>query len=334
MGGDDAREVAALVHHGEPRDAVLAHQVDCAPDRGVLVDGHHVRRVDVADDERVEAVEYGVEDGVLGDDAPQPVALEHRRDLHAALDEHPRGVPDVLRPTHLRRGPSERLRLRVVLDVGLEELLLRDDARVLAVLGDDDPLRVPLLEDGPDLPEALAGVDLGEIPRCDVGDIHLYLPRRLDPAVLKPRFGVRASVNWPPAERRLVIPDLGAALGEYTYLASEVFFGAVALALLVRADALRRAAVTIAVLYPVAYVWDWYTLAIGVFEIRLRTGVNLLGIPVEEHLFIVVVPALVLGVHETVHAHLGEEPATDAHGGSATGEDVADEGEAETRHGP
>jgi lycopene cyclase domain-containing protein len=98
------------------------------------------------------------------------------------------------------------------------------------------------------------------------------------------------------------LPDIGAVLGEYTYLASEVVFGAAALALLVRADAIRRAAVTIAVLYPVAYVWDWYTLTIGVFEIPLRTGVELLGIPVEEHLFIVVVPAFVLGIHETVHA--------------------------------
>lgn len=97
-----------------------------------------------------------------------------------------------------------------------------------------------------------------------------------------------------------MLPDVGAVFGPYTYLASEVAFGAVALFLLYRADALREAAVTIAVLYPVGYVWDWYTLAIGVFEIRLRTGVELLGIPIEEHLFIVVVPALVLGIHETL----------------------------------
>ena len=97
-----------------------------------------------------------------------------------------------------------------------------------------------------------------------------------------------------------MLPDVGAVFGPYTYLASELVFGAVALALLYRADALREAAVTIAVLYPIGYVWDWYTLAIGVFEIRLRTGVELLGIPIEEHLFIVVVPALVLGIHETL----------------------------------
>ena len=95
--------------------------------------------------------------------------------------------------------------------------------------------------------------------------------------------------------------DISALFGEYTYLASEVFFGAIALGLLYRADALQRAGLTIAVLYPVAYLWDWYTLTIGVFSIDLRTGWSLLGIPVEEHLFMVVVPALVIGVHETLH---------------------------------
>ncbi|WP_276272609.1 lycopene cyclase domain-containing protein [Haloarcula litorea] len=96
-----------------------------------------------------------------------------------------------------------------------------------------------------------------------------------------------------------MLPDIG-VLGPYTYLATEVAFGSVALALLWRAGAVRSAARTIAVLYPVAYVWDWYTLTVGVFSIELRTGVELLGIPVEEHVFIVVVPALVLGVHETL----------------------------------
>ncbi|WP_336036598.1 lycopene cyclase domain-containing protein [Halobacterium yunchengense] len=97
------------------------------------------------------------------------------------------------------------------------------------------------------------------------------------------------------------VPDVGAVFGPYTYLASEVAFGAVAFALLYRAGALRRAAATVAALYPVAYVWDWYTLTIGVFAVELRTGVDLLGIPVEEHLFMVVVPALVVGFHETIH---------------------------------
>lgn len=97
-----------------------------------------------------------------------------------------------------------------------------------------------------------------------------------------------------------MLPDIG-VLGPYTYLATEALFGTVAAVLLVRANALRSAARTIAVLYPVAYVWDWYTLQVGVFSIELRTGVDLLGIPVEEHLFIVVVPAFVLGIHETVN---------------------------------
>lgn len=99
-----------------------------------------------------------------------------------------------------------------------------------------------------------------------------------------------------------MVPDISAVLGPYTYLASELVFGSIALVLLVRAGALRRAGVTIAVLYPVAFFWDWYTLTIGVFSIRLRTGVSLLGIPIEEHLFMIVVPALVIGVHETLGA--------------------------------
>ncbi|MEZ3115928.1 UbiA family prenyltransferase [Halobaculum sp. MBLA0147] len=109
------------------------------------------------------------------------------------------------------------------------------------------------------------------------------------------------------------LPDV-TVLGPYTYLATEVVFGSLAVWLLVRARALRRALVTVAVVYPLAYVWDWYTLEVGVFAITMRTGVELLGIPLEEHLFMFVVPALVLGVHETVHgrvappADAGEEP--------------------------
>jgi len=95
------------------------------------------------------------------------------------------------------------------------------------------------------------------------------------------------------------LPDIG-ILGPYTYLATEVAFGSLAFALLYRAGALRRAARTILVLYPLAFVWDWYTLTVGVFAIQLRTGVDLAGIPVEEHLFMVVVSALVLGIHETL----------------------------------
>ncbi len=95
------------------------------------------------------------------------------------------------------------------------------------------------------------------------------------------------------------LPDI-TVLGPYTYLATEIFFGAIALGLLYYADALRGAAYTIAALYPMAYVWDWYTLEVGVFEITMRTGFDLFGIPIEEHLFMIVVPALVLGIHETI----------------------------------
>ncbi|GGJ00148.1 hypothetical protein GCM10008995_07490 [Halobellus salinus] len=95
------------------------------------------------------------------------------------------------------------------------------------------------------------------------------------------------------------LPDIG-VFGPYTYLATEVGFGSLAFVLLYRAGALRRAARTILVLYPLAFVWDWYTLTVGVFAIQLRTGVDLAGIPVEEHLFMVVVPALVVGIHETL----------------------------------
>ena len=110
-----------------------------------------------------------------------------------------------------------------------------------------------------------------------------------------------------------VLPDIGAVFGPYTYLASEVAFGSLAVALLYRADALGRAAVTVAALYPVAYVWDWYTLTIGVFAIELRTGADVLGIPVEEHIFMVVVPALVVAFHETIHGRVNgtEDPEGD-----------------------
>ncbi|QLG48680.1 lycopene cyclase domain-containing protein [Natrinema halophilum] len=88
--------------------------------------------------------------------------------------------------------------------------------------------------------------------------------------------------------------------GRYTYLVTEIVWGSVAVVLLRRANALRKAAVTILVLYPIAYVWDRYTLAVGVFDIKLRTGIDVAGIPLEEHLFMAVVPALVIGIHETV----------------------------------
>ena len=95
-------------------------------------------------------------------------------------------------------------------------------------------------------------------------------------------------------------PDIS-VFGRYTYLATEIFWGAIAFLLLRRAGALRRAARTVVALYPIAYVWDWYTLKIGIFDIELRTGRDLLGVPVEEHIFMVVVPSLVVAFHETLH---------------------------------
>lgn len=98
------------------------------------------------------------------------------------------------------------------------------------------------------------------------------------------------------------LPDI-TALGPYTYLTSELAFGTLALLLLYRAHALRPAARTILTLYPLAYLWDWYTLHVGVFAIPVRTGVDLLGIPIEEHLFILVVTGFVVAVHEhVIHA--------------------------------
>jgi len=102
-----------------------------------------------------------------------------------------------------------------------------------------------------------------------------------------------------------MLPDIG-VFGPYTYLMTELLWGAVALALVVHADCARQALRTAAVLYPVAYVWDWYTLEVGVFAIPLRTGVELLGIPIEEHVFMVVVPVMVVATHETLRLHLDE----------------------------
>lgn len=104
-----------------------------------------------------------------------------------------------------------------------------------------------------------------------------------------------------------MLPDI-TVLGPYTYIATEAVFGSIALALVYRAGAIRRAGKTIAALYPIAYVWDWYTLRVGVFAIETRTGIDLLGIPIEEHVFIVVVPLLVIGFHETLHGGGEREP--------------------------
>jgi lycopene cyclase domain-containing protein len=97
-----------------------------------------------------------------------------------------------------------------------------------------------------------------------------------------------------------VLPDI-TVFGEYTYLVTELLWGTVALGLIAYADVWRKAARTVLVLYPPAFVWDWYTLEVGVFAIPMRTGIELLGIPLEEHIFILVVPAMVVGTYETLH---------------------------------
>ena len=107
-----------------------------------------------------------------------------------------------------------------------------------------------------------------------------------------------------------VLPDIS-VFGPYTYLVTEVLWGSVALALLWYADAFRVAARTVAVLYPPALLWDWYTLEVGVFEIPLRTGVELLGVPLEEHIFMFVVPAMVVGTHETLRILLEDTDDTE-----------------------
>ena len=89
-------------------------------------------------------------------------------------------------------------------------------------------------------------------------------------------------------------------LDRYTYLVTELCWGVVAAALLRRSGAERRAARTILALYPLGYLWDRYTLEAGVFEIPLRTGVDVADIPIEEHLFMIVVPSMVIGAHETL----------------------------------
>lgn len=99
-------------------------------------------------------------------------------------------------------------------------------------------------------------------------------------------------------------PDIS-VFGRYTYLLTEVFWGSLALWLLRRARATKRAARTVLVLYPFAYTWDRYTLSVGVFDIPLRTGIEVADIPLEEHLFMVVVPSLVIGFHENLHGPSG-----------------------------
>jgi lycopene cyclase domain-containing protein len=96
-----------------------------------------------------------------------------------------------------------------------------------------------------------------------------------------------------------VLPDI-TVFGAYTYLVTELLWGTIALSLVAYAGVWRGAARTVLILYPPAFVWDWYTLEVGVFAIPMRTGVELLGIPLEEHIFILVVPAMVVGTYESL----------------------------------
>lgn len=94
--------------------------------------------------------------------------------------------------------------------------------------------------------------------------------------------------------------------GRFTYLVTEVLWGAVALAILRRTGSTRKALRVSLVLYPLGYAWDRYSLAVGIFDIRLRTGVEIAGIPLEEHLFMFVVPSMVVGTSELLDEMLGE----------------------------
>lgn len=94
-------------------------------------------------------------------------------------------------------------------------------------------------------------------------------------------------------------PDI-TVFGQFTYLVTELLWGAVALALLRKTGSTRKALRVCLVLYPLGYIWDRYTLEVGVFDIPLRTGIDIAGIPLEEHLFMFVVPSMVVGTAEAL----------------------------------
>ncbi|MEF8806844.1 lycopene cyclase domain-containing protein [Natronomonas sp.] len=92
-------------------------------------------------------------------------------------------------------------------------------------------------------------------------------------------------------------PDI-TIFGRYTYLVTELLWGTVAAALLRKTGSTKAALRACLVLYPFAYAWDRYTLEVGVFDIPLRTGVEIADVPLEEHLFMFVVPSMVVGTYE------------------------------------
>lgn len=115
-------------------------------------------------------------------------------------------------------------------------------------------------------------------------------------------FAVLIIAVWYQPLTAIELPDI-TVFGQYTYLLTEIFFGSIAIGLLYHSKSLWLAIRTIIVLYPIAYLWDWYTLEVGVFAIVKRTGIDIFGIPLEEHIFILVVPAFVIGVHETLRMY-------------------------------
>lgn len=100
-------------------------------------------------------------------------------------------------------------------------------------------------------------------------------------------------------------PDI-TVFGRFTYLLTELVWGAVALVLLRRTNSVRKALRVCLLLYPFAYAWDRYTLEVGVFDIPLRTGIDIAGIPLEEHIFMFVVPSMVVGTTELLEERTDE----------------------------
>ncbi len=96
------------------------------------------------------------------------------------------------------------------------------------------------------------------------------------------------------------MPPTITTFGRYTYLATELLWGTIALALLQYTNSHRKALRVSLALYPFAYAWDRYTLEAGVFKIPLRTGIDIAGIPLEEHLFMFIVPSMVIGTAEAI----------------------------------
>jgi lycopene cyclase domain-containing protein len=101
-----------------------------------------------------------------------------------------------------------------------------------------------------------------------------------------------------------VLPDI-TVFGDYTYLVTELLWGIVAITLVTYAGVWRETARTVVILYPFALLWDWYTLKVGVFAIPMRTGIELVGVPLEEHIFMLLIPAMVVGTHETIRKLTG-----------------------------